>query len=229
MKLIKNIAKFSSIVLILSFLPFNMAAQKSFEDLEKLESKREGYYVDIYKITQKYPDFSYELIRNDNGAVTDVKVNGVQDAQDRKRLEVYIHDLQKSKRMLENVPTRTGIYYSAEQSAEPEIGYNTFYEKLYDNISYPDEAENKGVEGTIFVKFVVDEKGNIAFAKADEDIETPYVSAVEMMKKEALRAVQATSEKWKPAMVDDEPVAEFVILPVVFNFEANPAFRGLIQ
>ncbi len=50
-----------------------------------------------------------------------------------------------------------------------------------------------------------------------------------MMKKEAIQAVKATSEKWEPAKVDGEPVAEFVILPVVFNFEANPAFRGLIR
>ena len=219
---------FALLILIIPAMTQINAQEKEYKDLEDLQDRKENYYVDIYNVVKEYPDFTYEYIYK-KGELKDVKVTGVDRVMDQKRLELYIYNLKSSDMIMENAPSRTGIYYSAEQDAEPEMGYNDFHDKLYENLNYPDEASNKGVEGTVFVKFVVDENGNINFARADEDIETPYPNAVKQMKESAIEAVITTSGKWKPAKVGGVPVAEWVVLPVVFNFEKNPSIKALIR
>ena len=223
-----NLKSFIFIALLIPAFMIAKGQDKDYRDLEDLQERKEGYYIDIYKIVKEYPNFTYEYIYQ-NGELKDVKVTGVDRTMDKKRLELYIYDLKSSDLIMENAPSRTGIYYSAEVDAEPREGFREFYNTLYNNLTYPEPAKNKGVEGTIFVKFVVDESGKITYARADEDIETPFPNAVELMKEEALKAVKSTSGEWKPAQVEGMPVAEWVVIPVVFDFEKNPAIKSLIR
>jgi len=114
---------------------------------------------------------------------------------------------------------RMGIYYVAETEAKPSAGFDEFYEQLVSSVNYPSAAEDRSVEGIIFVKFLVDQDGNINHVVASEDLETSANWVVDEMKDEAKEAVKATSGKWEPAKVAGYPVAQWVVLPVQFKLD----------
>jgi len=198
---------------------------QQYQTLEDLEDKNMVYFTKIYQITDDYPDFKYKFVYKD-GVVTDVVVENVDDELERKRLEILIYDYKKNKELMKNVPTRKGIYYSVDREAEPEMGYREFYNTLYENIQYPAEAKDWGTEGNVYLQFVVKSNGEIGYMQATEDIETTQERYVEDLKKAAKKAVKATSGQWRPAYINDTPVASWAVLPVVFRIEAHP---GVVQ
>jgi len=79
---------------------------------------------------------------------------------------------------------------------------------LQSNIEYPEMARKAGIEGRVFVQFVVDEKGNVNDPKVVRGIGGGC-------DKEALRAVR--SVKFKPGLQRGKPVKVQFSLPVVFQ------------
>ena len=73
----------------------------------------------------------------------------------------------------------------------------------------------------IFVKFVVEEDGDVRNVTVTENIDTPYDMAKKELILEAKKAVLATSGEWEPATIGGVPVEQWVDLPVKFNLE-NP-------
>lgn len=85
------------------------------------------------------------------------------------------------------------IYQIVDEEAEPKEGYRAFYNNLYDNLEYPEDAKEWGAEGNVFVKFIVDSNGEIAYITATEDIEASIDKHVKALKEAAKEAVMATS------------------------------------
>ena len=84
-----------------------------------------------------------------------------------------------------------------------------FRKFVQENLSYPKEAKVKGIEGRVFVQFVVSSEGNVKDVKVDRGID-PLLDA------EAVRVIQS-SPKWTPGALRDKPVAISFTIPVVFN------------
>lgn len=198
---------------------------KTFSEIEKSQDKIEDLYVEVYRIAEKYPEMTYSYVYED-GDATAVKIEGIDDNREKKQLEVYLLDIEDIKSDIYNRSNRTGVYYVAEEEPEPEAGYKTFYNTVQSNLGYPDEAENAGIEGTVFVKFIVNAEGEISAATAAEDLETSRSYLVDDMKKEAVEAVKATSGNWEPATVGGIPVSHYMVIPVQFKIE--PPFYGPI-
>jgi protein TonB len=75
------------------------------------------------------------------------------------------------------------------------------------NIKYPEEARKQGIEGKVFVRFVITKNGSI--------------SQVEVIKgmgygldEEAARVVSAYQKKWKPGINKGEKVNTEMVLPI---------------
>ena len=185
-------------------------------------------YIKVYDVIEGYPDFTYTY-HYENGDLADVTVKGIPDGQDKKSVETLLIDLKEQQIAMTDKTDAQGIYLYTQQEATPEDGYEAFYDNLYDNLSYPDDAQSKGVEGNVYVRFVVDQNGEIKHANAVENIETPYGVAVTKMKQEAVEAVERTSGNWEPATVNGVPVSEWVVLPVEFEFKINPALKAPIR
>ncbi len=77
------------------------------------------------------------------------------------------------------------------------------------NIKYPKVAKRKKQEGKVYVKFIVDEQGNIT----DPAIER---SPHESLSKEALRVVRLMPP-WKPGKQNGENVRVYIMVPVEFK------------
>lgn len=82
---------------------------------------------------------------------------------------------------------------------------------IYSNIKYPAIARENGVEGTVYVKFVVEKDGKITNAEIVRDIGAGCGQ-------EALRVVGLMPE-WEPGKQRGRPVRVQFNLPVKYKLE----------
>ena len=226
----KQIA-FLTAFLFLAAGTFTVSAQKTMDDkkLKSMQEKNESYMLDVYEIVDGYPKFNYEYVYNDNGELEKVTVVGIDNPVDRDRVALLMYDMRTNKDRMKNYCDTHGVYYAPEQEAEPKVGYNEFRDEIQKNLEYPEDARSYGVEGTVYVKFIVDENGNITKMVADEAIDSPYAQRVKALEQEALAAVQEVDAEWEPAIVDGELVESYVVVPVTFDVEKNPMLPGMIR
>ncbi|WP_296702746.1 energy transducer TonB [Algoriphagus sp.] len=194
-------------------------------DLENLQDRDMDYLRQIHEITKDYPAFAYEYTMND-GKVTDVIVTGVNSDMDRKRLEVILFDLKSNKNKLKNKSNRVGVFYSVDENAEYK---GDLKEDVLSNLKFPADAKDWGIEGTIFVKFVVDENGEIPFATTASNIDTSVEYYLEDLENQAVSAIKATSGNWEPAEVEGVDVSSLEVMPVTFDFQKNPTLPAIIR
>ncbi len=76
------------------------------------------------------------------------------------------------------------------------------------NPEYPKLAKLAGIEGTVYLKLLIDEKGNVAKAKVEQGVK-------DMIDESALKA--AKKAKFSPAMLKDKPIRVWVVLPIAFK------------
>jgi TonB family protein len=221
----------------ITFFMFSMVissvhAQKyyteSFSELEEMEDKKMDYLKQIDKIIRDYPSFSYSYVYED-GKVQDVVVTGVDRDIDRKKLEVVLFDLNSSNNMLKNKANRIGVFYSVDKPAKYEDGKDELQSKIRSNLKYPEDAKDWGVEGTVFVKFVIDKNGEIPFAATASNIETSRESYLKDLEEQAVKAVKATSGEWEPGKVEGVDVSSLAVVPITFDFQKHPSIPALIR
>lgn len=106
-------------------------------------------------------------------------------------------------------PDSTGIYDIVKEMPAFEGGDEALMKWLGENIKYPQEAQDKKIQGRVIVKFIVNEEGKIEDA-------TVVRSVNKLLDEEALRVVNAMPA-WKPGTVDGQPVKVYFSLPVTFQ------------
>ena len=79
-------------------------------------------------------------------------------------------------------------------------------------IKYPEIARKAGIEGSVYVRFVVDEQGNVRNAQVEKGIGAGCDT-------EALRVVR--SLRFRPGQKDGKPVNVQMTLPVQFKLSAE--------
>jgi protein TonB len=90
-------------------------------------------------------------------------------------------------------------------------GVYAFHEYLRKNLHYSPSARKMGVEGKVFVQFVVDKKGNISEVEAIRGIGAG-------LDEEAVRVVK-NSPAWNPGKQRGNAVKTRVVIPI--NFALN--------
>jgi protein TonB len=101
------------------------------------------------------------------------------------------------------------IFTIVEETAEPPGGMAAFYKYVAKNMNYPNQAKRMGIEGRVFVQFVVDKDGSITDVQAVKGIGAGC-------DEEAVRVVAGAS-KWKPGKQRGRPVKQRIILPITFK------------
>ncbi len=104
---------------------------------------------------------------------------------------------------------KTDIYQIAEVMPEFPNGLATLFNFISDNLKYPSDALEKGIQGRVVVQAVVNEDGSVTQPKILKSI-SPSLD------KEALRIV-SIMPKWKPGTQDGIPVKVRYTFPVVFK------------
>jgi len=101
------------------------------------------------------------------------------------------------------------IFTIVEKQPEFPGGMGAFYQFVQKKLKYPSQARRMGIEGKVFVQFVVDKKGNITEVLAIKGIGAGC-------DQEAVRVIQA-SPRWKPGKQRGKAVKVRMILPITFK------------
>jgi len=97
-----------------------------------------------------------------------------------------------------------------ETSPEYKGGENALMKFLEKNLIYPNDAKEKGIEGTVYVEFIVNEDGTI------EDVMV-IRSVSNSLDAEAIRLIKLTSGKWKSGEQNGKLIKASMIVPVKFK------------
>lgn len=123
------------------------------------------------------------------------------------------------------VPARRkkDIAQNNEDNTGPEIhldrwpyfpgGYKALNKFLANNLKYPAEAAEAGVQGQVLVSFLLDEEGNISTPRV---VKTPGPE----LDDEAIRVVQSMP-RWTPAQKNGKPVAVWYTINIPFDLEVD--------
>ncbi len=88
-------------------------------------------------------------------------------------------------------------------------GETALYKWLNDNLNYPRISQDNGVQGRVFVRFVVTQNGSISDASVIRSLDS-YTD------KEALRVVRAMP-RWNPGKMNGVAVKTYFVLPITFR------------
>ena len=105
------------------------------------------------------------------------------------------------------------VYNVAEVEQKPSFigGDAALFKYLADSIKYPAMARENGIEGTVYVEFIIAKDGNVTEANVKRGIGGGC-------NEEALRIVNAMP-KWTPAKQKNKPVKVKYTLPVKFKLQ----------
>lgn len=135
----------------------------------------------------------------------------------------HIFDLEENRKFMIGEPAIEPIYTGqidnevetvltfAEVMPEFPGGMENLLDYLKKNIIYPTVYEEQGMEGKVYVQFVVTAKGII-----ENPVIVKAVANAELFSKEALRVVR-NMPKWNPGMNDGKNVSVKTTIPIAFK------------
>lgn len=101
------------------------------------------------------------------------------------------------------------IFLVVEETATPKGGMAAFYKYVGDKMKYPAQARRMGIEGKVFVEFVINRDGSITDVKAIKGIGAGC-------DEEAVRVVQS-APPWNPGKQRGKPVRQRYVVPITFK------------
>jgi TonB family protein len=105
------------------------------------------------------------------------------------------------------------IYIMAEVDPSFNGGEKAMRKYLHDNLTYPETARDNGIEGTVFVDFVVEENGKVREVNATDVIGDEIEQS---LKDEAVRVV-SSMPAWIPGRQHGKAVDTKFSIPISFQ------------
>lgn len=131
-------------------------------------------------------------------------------------IAIYFSVIACTEPMAENTATKertidkTGeVFTIVEQSAVPVNGMTEFYADIANELQYPEQARKMGVEGKVFVEFIVNTNGALSDFKVLKGIGAGCDA-------EAIRVLK-TMKDWNAGTQDGTAVRQKLVLPIVFK------------
>ena len=109
------------------------------------------------------------------------------------------------------VETTEEIVVFAEKMPEPMGGLSAFYKYVGDALKYPARARKMGIQGKVFVQFVIDKQGNFTEVQAIKGIGGGC-------DEEAVRVLKS-APAWHPGKQRGVPVQVRMVLPITFSLQ----------
>jgi protein TonB len=109
--------------------------------------------------------------------------------------------------------SKDGVYQEVEEMPEYPGGEKALMNDLIGKIKYPEEAKKNGIQGKVFVSFVVDEQGKVTNAKIERGVEAS-------LDKESLRVVSEL-KTWKPGKEKGKAVKVAYTIPINYALDGK--------
>jgi TonB family protein len=101
------------------------------------------------------------------------------------------------------------IFTKVENQPAPSSGMNEFYHYIQQNLKYQDAAKEMGIEGKVFVQFIVESTGKLTSVQAVKGIGYGC-------DEEAVRVIESSPD-WNPGKHNGQAVNVIMILPITFK------------
>ncbi len=101
------------------------------------------------------------------------------------------------------------IYLVVQEGAEYKAGMEVLYKGIGEALTYPKKARRMGIEGKVYVEFIVDKSGGLRDVK--------IVKGIGAGCDEEAVNVLISKNNWKPGMVKGKPVSQKMVLPIAFK------------
>lgn len=98
----------------------------------------------------------------------------------------------------------------ADEMPTPKDGYTRFYNAMAKEIKYPAQARRMGIEGKVYLQFIINKAGEINDVVVARGIGAGC-------DEEAMRAIKALNMAWKPGRQRSIPVNVRMVIPIVFS------------
>jgi hypothetical protein len=111
---------------------------------------------------------------------------------------------------------------------QPEFpgGFAEFMKFLQKNVRYPNLAKENGIQGKVYIGFVIDKEGNVGEIEVLKPVTAPkapekkyqaeYDLGAQQINDEAVRVIRLMP-KWSPALKDGKPVKVIFNMPIKFQ------------
>lgn len=133
----------------------------------------------------------------------DIKVNLDVEVTEEAKVEQIVVQAEEPKEETDE------IFTVVEESAAPKGGMAAFYKYVGEKIKYPAQARRMGIEGRVFVEFVINKDGSLSDVKAIKGIGAGC-------DEEAVRIIQS-APSWTPGKQRGKPVKQRYTLPIIFK------------
>ena len=100
-------------------------------------------------------------------------------------------------------------FYKVEEKPVFPGGEKAFYKYLSNNIKYPETAMKNKIQGTVWVKFIIEKDGSISNVKVIREANPD-------LNKEAVRVIKSMPN-WKPGKQNGKPVRVSYQVPIRFS------------
>lgn len=147
-----------------------------------------------------------------------VEIEGIQNSLDRQRALEFVANLRKEVEITAAaVPTQPKP--DLDQAPRIKGGQDALGQLMAAEMIYPEVAQEAGLEGKVYVSFVLTKSGKVL---DPEVVQSPEIlpgqgRALEAIEIEAVRGIKATSGQWHPAIKDGEPIHIRLVVPVTFS------------
>lgn len=144
--------------------------------------------TDVLNIVEDDVELDEELVIQDSEDTdeTEVDLTGL-DEEEESSDEVFVH--------VQDMPEFPG-------------GQQAMFEFVAREIEYPNVAKENGIQGRVYVQFVVNKDGSLSNVEVSRGVHPS-------LNKEAMRVVNEMPE-WKPGKQRSEPVRVSIVIPVNF-------------
>ena len=109
-------------------------------------------------------------------------------------------------------PEEPEIFTVVEQQPEFPGGQIGLMRFIGENLNYPPLAQENGIEGTVVLRFIIDETGAMSDIRIIRDIGGGCGN-------EAVRLIKSMPENWQPGKQRGKPVRVYYTLPMRFKLE----------
>lgn len=184
----------------------------------------EADILNAYK--SKYPDIAIDAVhvtkKPDGESDIKITVKNVNDPDDKHKIEdqlsqqatknfskIKFESLVELKATSPRVQYGKEIFSVVEQMPEPEGGLEKLFTYFGENLKYPSEARTNGIEGKVFIQFIVNKDGSISDVQVLKGLGYGLDA-------EAVRVVK-NMPAWKPGMQKGQPVNVRMSLPLAFK------------
>jgi TonB family C-terminal domain len=124
----------------------------------------------------------------------------------------------------DSINPKTGekeVYTIVDEVAAYPGGQNALLKYISNNLRYPTKAQESGVQGRVYVRFVITDKGevgNINILHINKSVQSNLLEA------EAMRVV-STLTGWTPGKKGGKNVSMYYVIPVNFVLQGNKATK----